>query len=133
MTFYGINKTTSFKTGLLLLIFIIGFMPFICGCSFFKTWTHSDYYIEREASGKVRSISQGYWADDQMILHGQYIIFKDNGDQIEYTMQHNKRNGIAIYRDSAGNILYSANFINDVISPDVKSLTKDSGDTFLFK
>ncbi len=31
-------------------------------------------------------------------------------------MKHDKRDGIAVYRNSAGNILYSAEFIDDAIA-----------------
>lgn len=114
----------DFKTAAIFSVLIICGLFFICGCNLQST----TYVIERDASGKVRSISQEYYDGNQLVLHGQYVIFRDNGDQIEYTMKHNKRNGPAVYRDSAGNILYSANFVDDEISPDSESFTENFPD-----
>lgn len=114
------HRRVGFKTIAISSILIVCSFVFICGCNLQST----TYAIERDASGKVRSIAQEYYDGSQAVLDGQYVIFKDNGDQIEYTMKHNERNGLAVYRDSAGNILYSANFVDDEIFTDSEDVTK---------
>lgn len=78
-------------------------------------WGRSHIYgIDRSLTGHVISISLGYHDKDSFILDGPYVIFLENGGQIEYLMKNNKRNGQAVKRLPNGEIEDTIFFQDDM-------------------
>ena len=71
------------------------------------------YGVSRSAAGHIISIQHGFHKEGKFILDGPYVIFLEDGGQIEYTMKNDQRNGLGVKRAPNGEIVETMLFKDD--------------------
>lgn len=71
------------------------------------------YVVSRSPAGHVISVQCGFYNGDRYVLEGPYVIFLEDGGQIEYTMKNDQRNGLSVKRAPNGEIVETMFFKDD--------------------
>lgn len=90
---------------LLLLVFVLWMVD--------KFVLPGGYVVSRSPTGHVISVQCGFYKGDRYVLDGPYVIFLEDGGQIEYTMKNDQRNGLSVKRAPNGEIVDTMFFKDD--------------------